>query len=65
MVAAAPVLSKGTLLEDSALLVVIAEIELAGNNIILYSNNHRFKEFECARMRFEFECARRQPYRGG
>jgi hypothetical protein len=45
----APVLSIGKPLGDSVLfLVVITEIELAGNNIIL---THRFKEFECARVR--------------
>jgi len=56
IVVAVPVLSVEKLLNDSVLfLVVITEIELAGNNIILHSN-HRFKEFECARMRFDFHC---------
>ena len=56
IVVAVPVLSIEKLLNDSVLfLVVITEIELAGNNIILHSN-HRFKEFECARMRLDFHC---------
>ena len=56
IVVAVPVLSIELLLNHLVLfLVVITEIELAGNNIILHSN-HRFKEFECARMRFDFHC---------
>ena len=48
IVVAAPVLSIEKLLNDSVLiLVVITEIELAGNKSILY-------KFECARMRFDF-----------
>ena len=43
VVVAVPVPSIEKLLNDSVMfLVVITEIELAGNNIILYSN-HRFK----------------------